>query len=161
FEGVLRKWIFPQWGRQLFFIRDPFAILIYALVFVHRTKLPRSRFKEIEFAFAAAGLGLCAFQLLAGSRLPAYFLLYGWRNYFLYMPLAFVSARYFNMWDVAQLARRTLIASLPMALLVLAQLNGGATSPVNGGLGEGPNAVYVMHTTEDGVVRPAGTFTSD
>lgn len=159
FEGVLRKWIFPQWARELFFMRDPIVLLVYALVLARRTRLPRSRLFEIEWAFAIVGAGLCVIQLIEGSKLPAYFLAYGFRNYFLYMPLSFVIARYFNLWDLAQLARRTLIVCIPMTLLVLAQLDSPMTAPINAGSLEG--ASYNVQTTEYGIVRPPGTFTSD
>ena len=158
FEGVLRKWLFPQWSRQLFFIRDPIVILVYVLVFAARTRLPRSNLFRIEWALAVAGAGLCVINLVAGSKLPAYFLLYGWRNYFLYMPLSFIIARYFNLWDLAQLAKRTLIVCIPMAALVLAQLQAPYLAPINAGLGDRP---YQVQTTEYGVVRPPGPFTSD
>jgi len=161
FEGVLRKWIFPQWGRELFFLRDPFVILVYILVFARRTRLPRSGLKEIGFAFSVAGLGLAFLCGVSDRRIPAYILVYGLRNYFLYMPLAFVIARYFNLWDLAQLARKTLMVCIPMALLVLVQLGAPANSPINAGLGEGPDEAYTIHTTENGIVRAAGMFTSD
>jgi hypothetical protein len=77
------------------------------------------------------------------------------------MPLAFIVAQYFNLWDMAQLARRTLIVAIPMAALVVMQLNAGVYAPINVGLGEGADSSYVNQTTEDGIVRPAGTFTSD
>jgi hypothetical protein len=161
FEGVLRKWVLPQFGKQLFFVRDPLVLLIYVLVLARRTRLGQSRFLEIGAAFGIAGLVLSAVQLVTGTKLPFYFLVYGWRNYFLYLPLAFVIARYFNLWDLAQLARRTLIVCIPMAALVFMQLQAGPRSPINRGLGKGINSGYLVHTSEYGVVRPAGTFTSD
>jgi hypothetical protein len=160
FEGVLRKWIFPQYSRPLFFVRDPIVLSIYILVLAKRTKLWPSRFLEIGLAFAVAGLALIAIQLAEASRLPSYFLAYGWRNYFFYMPLACIAARYFTLWDLAKLARATLIAVIPMTVLVVIQLNAGPHAPVNSGLG-GPNDEFIVHTSEYGVVRPAGTFTSD
>ena len=158
FEGVLRKWALPQFGRPLFFMRDPIVMSVYVLVFSRRIRLQRSVFLEIGCGFALAGLVLAIFQLVSGSKLPAYFFLYGWRNYFLYMPLAFVIARYFNLWDLAKLARRTLLACIPMAVLVAVQLSSSPYSPINAGLGD---VGFIMHTSEYGVVRPAGTFTSD
>ena len=75
------------------------------------------------------------------------------------MPLSFVIARYFNLWDLAKLARRTLIVCLPMTLLVLVQLDSPVGAPINAGSLEG--SAYHVQTTEYGIVRPPGTFTSD
>jgi hypothetical protein len=161
FEGVLRKWVAPQFGRELFFVRDPFVLLAYALVIARRTRFPRSTILEIACGFGAVGLIATALHVLWSPRVPTYMLVYGWRNYFLYIPLAFVTARYFTLWDVARLARGALIACIPMAALVVAQVGQPATSPLNAGSGEGPDAAYTVHTTTQGIVRPAGTFTSD
>jgi hypothetical protein len=161
FEGVLRKWVAPQWGRQLFFVRDPLVILVYFLVFVKRTRLPRSGFLEVGCGLAIAGLGLAFLHGLGNPKMPAYILVYGWRNYFLYMPLAFIIARYFDLWDLAQLARRTLMVSIPIALLLLIQTRAPANAPINAGLGEGPDAAYLVNTSAYGVVRAQGPFTSD
>jgi hypothetical protein len=161
FEGVLRKWLLPQWGRPLFFVRDPLVILVYLLVFVKRTRLPRSWLLEAGCGLGIAGLLLAFLQGLANPKMPAYLLVYGWRNYFLYMPLAFIIARYFDLWDLAQLARRTLMVSIPIALLVVIQTTAPASAPINAGFGEDLDAAYVVSTSAYGVVRAQGPFTSD
>ena len=84
FEGVLRKWILPQWGRPLFFIRDPFVLSIYLLVFSKRTRF-RTGFLEVGCLFGVVGLILIVGQRIWGAPeqdlLPPVFVVYGWRNY--------------------------------------------------------------------------------
>lgn len=161
FEGVLRKWLLPQWGRPLFFVRDPLVISIYLLVLARGTSVPRSPLLYAGLGFGFIGLGLIAIHAAFDQAPLGFIPIYGWRNYFLYLPLAFVIARYFELSDVELLARRTLQACIPMAVLVLFQSAAPAYSAINAGLGAGADQIYTIQTTVSGVVRPAGTFTSD
>jgi hypothetical protein len=160
FEGVLRKWLFPQWGRPLFFVRDPIVLCIYALVLIRGVRLSRSLMLQIGLGFAVIGLVLIPIQAAFDSNFKALLSFYGWRNYFLNIPLAFVIGRYFEMKDLERLAVRTLQLCIPMALLVLMQVNSPGTSPINAGFGVG-RELFNVNTSASGVVRPPGTFTAD
>src|SRR5450755_4199667 len=70
FEGVLRKWLLPQFGRPLFFIRDPLVLSIYLMVFIRRVKLGRQPMLEIGCALGLAGAILAVMQQLGGSGVP-------------------------------------------------------------------------------------------
>jgi hypothetical protein len=161
FEGVLRKWIFPQWGRQLFFIRDPFVLLAYALVVTKRTRISGPIVFEIWGILGFAGLVSVVVHGVMGGGASPLLAAYGWRNYFLYMPLSFVIARYFHRRDLERIVKGTLVTAILMAGLVTAQITASKNAPINAGSGANPDDVYKPATTTGGVVRAAGTFTSD
>jgi hypothetical protein len=161
FEGVLRKWVFPQWGRQLFFIRDPFVLLAYALVITKRTRISGPIVFEIWSILGFAGLVSVVVHGVMGGGASPTLAAYGWRNYFLYMPLSFVMARYFHRRDLERIVKGTLVMAILMAGLVTAQIGASKNALINAGSGTNPDDVYQASTTTGGVVRAAGTFTSD
>ena len=159
FEGALRKWVLPQFGRILFFVRDPLVLLVYALVLTRRTRL-RSPWLE-----TGVGLGIASFVLVIGhavfnGAVPVYLALYGWRNYFFYLPLAFIIGSYFQKRDLENVARKTLIIAIPMAILVSAEFSAPTYAPINAGSGESFEDQYTTWNVPGGYVRPMGTFTS-
>jgi hypothetical protein len=162
FEGVLRKWIFPHWGRPLFFIREPFVLLIYALVLSKGARL-RSVFLEIGCLFGMAGLVLIVAQRMwarADDVLPAVLQANGWRSYFFYLPLAFIIGRYLNLRELKAILDRTVYISVAMAGLAVIQFTSPALSPINAGNGDSPEELYRNQGLPGGFVRPFGTFTS-
>jgi hypothetical protein len=162
FEGVLRKWLFPHWGKPLFFIRDPFVLSIYALVLMNRTRL-RTGFLEIGCLFGIAGLVLVMAQRMwtrGDDVLPLVLQANGWRSYFFYLPLAFVIGRYLNLPDLKRLLDRTLYVSVAMAGLAVVQFTSAPLSPINAGTGDSPEELYRNQGLPGGFVRPFGTFTS-
>ena len=160
FEGVLRKWLFPQWARPLFFVRDPLVMCTYALVLIRGTRVSRSHLLQAGLAFSFIGLALIGLHASFSRTFEAGLSIYGWRNYFLILPLAFVIARYFEMKDLELLAARTLQLCIPMAALAVLQVNAPATAPINAGWGVG-RELFFVNTSTSGVVRPPGMFTSD
>jgi hypothetical protein len=161
FEGVLRKWIFPHWGKPLFFIRDPFVLAIYVLVFTRKTRLPKG-FLELGYWFSFAGLILIFAQRMwaKGDPLPLVLEGYGWRNYFFFLPLAFIIGRYLDMEDLKRLLNATLLISVGMAALAFVQFASPPLAPINAGLGDTPEELYRNQGLPGGFVRPFGTFTS-
>jgi len=104
FEGSVRKWLLPQWSFYVFFIRDPFLLYAYFLATWHGLWPRRSGFMTVCVLAGALGLVLASVQLGAAefdwTRLLL--ALYGWRNYFLYMPLACLIGAQFRAEDVAR-----------------------------------------------------------
>ena len=123
FEGSLRKWVLPQFSQYLFFIRDPVLIVAYAIAARHGL-WPRG-----QMLFAAslwlAGLGLlwAALQAATGAASDLRLILgaYGWRAYFLYVPLAFLVGNVFRQADLLRLLKLTLWLAVPIGALVMAQ----------------------------------------
>src|ERR1700683_5113264 len=66
-EGAIRKWVAPHLGKPLFFIRDPFVLAIYILVFTKRTRL-RNGFLEIGCLLGFAGFVIAVAQRIAGPQ---------------------------------------------------------------------------------------------
>jgi hypothetical protein len=161
FEGTLRKWVFPQFGQILFFIRDPFVLIAYGLAFRHGF-FPRSN----PFMWIGLGFGLIAVLLVGAqtfnSNASGTLLLaaYGWRNYFYYIPLAFVIGECFQRQDLERIVRWTLILAIPTAVLVFAQFMSPLNSPIN--VGSGDEAFQFRGLAINGDhTRPMGFFTSD
>jgi hypothetical protein len=156
FEGVLRKWVLPQVQQYLFFIRDPVVLLVYFFVLKDRL-WPRFSLLLVWIAILSiAGLALVFGALFQGSASPIV-LAYGWRNYFLYFPLAYIIGTYFSSDDLRRLLRYTLLIAVPIAVLVLFQFLAPSDAIVNAGLIEG--GVY-QPGVFGGIVRTYGTFTS-
>src|SRR6516225_3227129 len=164
FEGALRKWVVPQLGKPLFFIRDPFVLAIYILVFSKRIRFRRG-FLEIGCLFGALGLILIVGQRILAIReeelLPPVLSAYGWRNYFFYLPLAFIIGRYFDSRDLGRLIQITSLISLVMSVVVIMQFYSGPNAPINRGSSDNANEVYFNQTLPEGHIRAAGTFTSN
>lgn len=160
FEGALRKWIAPQFSRELFFIRDPFVLWIYWLVFTSRLRPQRSIFLLIGIIFSLVSIPLIALQFANSYYLHSWLLpAYGWRNYFLYLPLAFIVGKYFKVHEFERLMRWTLLVAIPIAVLVYAQAHSPASAVINQGTGSGEDT-FGNGGVALGVVRTYGTFTS-
>jgi len=157
FEGALRKWVFPQYHKYLFFIRDPFVILVYWLAFTNRL-LPK-RYSLFTYGMVMAVLFLLL-SLLQGiittTRLIT--LIYGWRMYFFYIPLAFIVGENLRAEDLKRLVKYTLIVAIPLAALVYKQHISPPFSFINKSAG---SSVVFTITGEYGgrIVRPTSTFT--
>lgn len=151
FEGSLRKWVLPEYSNALFFIRDPFVLLVY-IIAIGNGMWPRMRGIFLFAIVFSVVIGVVAVAqlMLPGSYATPLLAGYGWRNYFLYIPLAFIIGEQFRREDVARLLRVTLWLSLPIAALVAVQFFSPASAWIN----------LQSFTGVAGRVRPAGTFAS-
>jgi hypothetical protein len=156
FEGALRKWAFPQAQQYLFFIRDPFVLLVY--FYALRDQLARHVSALLVWGgiLSVVGVALVFSDLLSGS-VSALVLAYGWRNYFLYLPLVFVIGKYLSSDDLNRLVKQTLLVAVPVSLVVVLQFLSPATAGINAGFIEG--GLYQPGVV-GGIVRTYGTFTS-
>jgi hypothetical protein len=137
------------------------VLSIYFLVLSKRTRV---RYGMLEmgcfFAFGALLLMFLQRVVLVGDALPLMLQAYGWRNYFLYLPLAFVMGRYLSLTDLERVSRFTIHASLAMAVLAALQFASPPTAVINAGFGDNPDELYRNQGLPGGFVRPFGTFTS-
>lgn len=154
FEGALRKWAFPEFEKLLFFIRDPFVLMVYLLAFKYRF-LPRN--SKLLFGASILSVFMLFFSVLQMITvdLNPLIALYGWRNYFFYVPLAFIIGECFNRVDFARLQRQSLIVAIPMAILVYIQFLSPSTSFINKAINED---AWIFMVSVD-MVRTTGTFT--
>lgn len=163
-EGAMRKWVAPSQSRLLFFIRDPFVVAIY-LIAIGSGWWPRGRaLLNAGLAFAAVGLLLAGLQLMrpvTASGTQLMLAVYGWRNYFLYLPLLFVIGATFRRADVLRVGKLFLLAAVPIAALVALQFAAPPGATINVGISEDAAFQFKGLSVIPGRVRPQGPFTSD
>ncbi len=164
FEGALRKWLLPGFSQPLFFVRDPLVLLAYVLAFAGSLWPPPRTLLVAGIALGIAALALAMVQFVAGPAAianPLLFEAYGWRNYFLYIPLAFLIGSVFYREDVERIVRITLWLVVPIAVLVAFQFYAPVDAVINIGSADDPTQQFRgLGLTEDHV-RPMGLFTSD
>ena len=95
------------------------------------------------------------------SRTALLLSIYGWRQYFLYIPLAFVIGECFARDDLLRLAKDTLLVSIPIAWLSILQASAHANSVLNAGLADNPANIFAPSGVALGFVRTSGTFSSN
>ncbi len=164
FEGSIRKWIAPSMGQLLFFIRDPFVLATYYIAFRHGFFPKQNNFLLAGMALAFVGLLLAGAQILSNGGSAGSTLLlavYGWRNYFFYIPLPFVIGMALRREDIERMVKLTLFLAVPVAALVLLQFASPLGSPINVGVGDEIGQQFHGLTVDQFHTRPMGTFTSD
>ncbi|WP_235276579.1 hypothetical protein [Methylacidiphilum kamchatkense] len=157
-EGILRKWILPEFSRILFFIRDPFVIYTYWLAMrLGLWRKPNSIFLPGLFLIGV-GILLAIYESFFAEISPL-FVLYGLRNYFLYLPLPFLMERALSKDQLDKIAKWTLIFTIPMAPLCFFQSISPADSPINAGFAEDPELTFKNLGVSGEIMRAHGTFT--
>lgn len=162
-EGAMRKWSLPQFEEVFFFIRVPVALTLYWSALRHR-RWPRTSAPMLGLYLSAVVVTLLVpIQLIAGGYEQRYVLLagYGWVNYFLYVPLAFLIAEQFQKEDLDRLTRHAAWLSLASCPIVFLQFSSPADSVINLGSGLDEGSQFKNLGAALGFVRPTGLFTSD
>lgn len=132
-EGMLRKWVLPEYSDLLFIIRDPVVVVAY--LFALRAGIFPFRPAIVAVALmTAASLALSLY-----NEVPLIVTLFGVRTDFLHLPFIFIIPRAMDRNDVALLGKWLLITSIPIFLLMVVQFNSDPTSWVNSGVGAGVN----------------------
>jgi hypothetical protein len=162
FEGVLRKWLLPQFAQYLFFIRDPFVLCAYAIASLNRLWPRHSLALKIGLCTTAFGTAVAFLQsVMHGFDGTALLLtVYGWRNYFLYLPLAFLIGSTFTRRDIDRVWQLTALLAIPIAVLVFMQFRSPPDAPIN--VGNAVNGIVQFQGLgqDETHTRPMGTFTS-
>ena len=160
FEGAVRKWVAPQYSAYLYFVRDPVLICLYVVALRHGLFMQPRQFMTIGLIIAAIATVLSAVHLAEGGQYTVVLAIYGFRNYFLYMPLPFVIARCFNYGDLTRMARFTMLAMIIAAPIAVLQFESSPASVLNRGIATDQQYQFDNLGSSGGRVRPAGTFTS-
>jgi hypothetical protein len=161
FEGAIRKWVAPQWSSYLYFLRDPVALCIYILAVRARVFSPLHPLLVIGGVLAFLATFVSAFHLLTGeTQYSPILALYGFRNYFFYLPMPFVIYGVFTYEDLARLARHSIVALAISAPIGVLQFRAAPDSILNVGIAEDAEHQFSNLASGEGRVRPAGTFTS-
>jgi hypothetical protein len=85
---------------------------------------------------------------------------YGWRNYFLYLPLTFLIGSTFTRRDIDRVWQITALLAVPIAILVFVQFRSPPDSPINVGNAVNGIAQFQGLGQDETHTRPMGTFTS-
>jgi hypothetical protein len=164
-EGALRKWFFPGLNKYLYFIKDPVVLLMYVIAFKHR--LWPSATKIFRYARFLMMFGVLYVGIQYISQYPKNTVLslaYGWRMYFLYVPMAFLIGANFRGKDIRRIIGLTLLIALPMSAVCYKQATSPPTAFINRVGGRGEGYVTLAGFTTEGkraggtVVRTTGTF---
>lgn len=160
FEGSLRKWVVPQYSQYIYFIRDPLALCVYFVALRAGVFRQQSALLHVGLVLGVIATLLAVAILFAGGQYTPLLAIYGLRNYFLYIPMAFVIGRCFTAEDLRAMARHGLFAIMIAAPLCVLQFNAPAGHPLNVGIATDSGLQFDNLTSGGGKVRPAGTFTS-
>ncbi len=152
FEGALRKWTFAQAANLLLVVRDPVALLIYFKALTQRI-FPFNVGIMLIGLLAIAGLALASLQVLSGGVHPLV-AAYGWRCYFLQLPVIFIIPRVLTFPDLQKLGRWILWLAVPMSILMAFQFWLPPGHWLNASAIEG--RIQIMSAV--GRIRPPGTF---
>ena len=152
-EGPLRKWFFPEFATPIYFLRDPFLMVLYAYSLKYGL-MTRGALAHnwLNFAVFTTAIGLLPF-FIYGIDLRAWVL--GARTYWLYLPLAFVVANTFRREDIERFMRWNVLLAMPYAVLVIYQYQSSPWAWINKSISADDAAVTVSF----GIVRPNGLFT--
>ncbi len=162
FEGSLRKYVAPQLGQYIFFIRDPFVIYALAVAAAHGLWPRNHAFLNLSLLMGAVGVMLFVVQcVIFGLDTTRLILgIYGWRAYFLYVPLAFLIGANFSAEDLTRFARLTLLLAIPIAGLVFLQFFSSPNAPINVGVAEDKALQFASVGVTVDRIRTTGPFTS-
>ena len=160
-EGAIRKWVAPQYAQYLFFVRDPFLLLLYWYALRAGALRGAGRLFQVGMGFAVLAVLLAFAQSITfGDTRLLPVLAYGWRQYFLYMPLPFVMAATLNRDSLLRFARHAFVAIILTAPLVVLQARSSPTAVINRGIAEDVSLQFQSSAFTGGGIRPSGTFTS-
>jgi hypothetical protein len=152
FEGAFRKWFFPEYHQIIFFLRDPVVLLVYITAWRNNI-FQRDGFLTAGIVISLAFIPVIFLQVVI-VKMNMLTLIYGWRVYFYYLPLAFVIKDAFHLDDIHKLIRQTLYVAIPLSVLVYIQFISPRASFINSGYGDGKAFVVTGN-----IVRTTGTFT--
>ncbi len=147
-EGILRKWIFPNFNVQIYFIKDFFLLIIYALAIKYNF-LFKSKFSIYATIFVTliSLYGLIGYSFNSLESIIYYSL--GVRSYWLYFPLFLVVIHIITLEDVIKFLRFNFFCIIPYFVLIYFQSIMPDTSIINSGRNQ------LVFNPE----RPSGYFT--
>ena len=147
FEGVLRKWILPNFEIYIYFVKDFLLIFIYFYAIKHNFLFNKTYSKLFIFFIIIISLyGLIGYQL-DFQGIASYLL--GLRSYWLHAPLALIMVHVFDIDDIKKFLKINLYCIFPYFILILFQAYSSDTSIINVGFDS------MVQNPE----RPSGYFT--
>ncbi len=155
FEGALRKWVFPGLSGPLLIIRDPVAIFIYFFA-LQTGRITRNLMMALILILGILFIVLGFLQLITDPDANIFITIYGWRVYFLHLPLIYIIPSIFTVADVKNMGRWTLMLTPVMAIIMVMQFSASPNDFINAGtMGDGEVGQILG---AGGKVRPPGLF---
>ncbi|HXO40780.1 MAG TPA: hypothetical protein VN999_04965 [Thermoanaerobaculia bacterium] len=166
-EGAIRKWLFPGAQDLVYLAKDVLLVGVY-LGFMRDRARSRDRAPALPTLYSALGLGaLVGLLQVFNPKLPNLLVgVFGFKAYFLYVPLLFVLPAAFRTdRELILFLRRYILLSIPVGVLAVAQFLSPSSSPLNtyarsdeavGALANGSGYVSTFGSSE--YVRVTATF---
>src|SRR6202158_4790184 len=132
-EGAIRKWLFPGAQDLIYLAKDVLLIGVY-LGFLRQRARPPYRVQPLPVLYSALALGaLVGLLQIFNPRLPNLLVgVFGFKAYFLYVPLLFVlPAAFASDRELIVFLRRYILLSIPVGLLGVAQFFSPSSSMLN------------------------------
>jgi len=132
-EGAIRKWLFPGAQDLIYLAKDVLLIGVY-LGFLRQRAQLRYRVQPLPVLYSALALGaLVGLLQIFNPRLPNLLVgVFGFKAYFLYVPLLFVlPAAFASDRELIVFLRRYILLSIPVGLLGVAQFFSPSSSMLN------------------------------
>ncbi|HEY6321346.1 MAG TPA: hypothetical protein VJA16_07295 [Thermoanaerobaculia bacterium] len=132
-EGAIRKWLFPGAQDLVYLAKDVILVGVY-LGFMRDQARSRDRPPALPALYSALGLGaLVGVLQIFNPKLPNLLVgVFGFKAYFLYVPLLFVLPAAFRTdRELILFLRRYILLSIPVGLLAVAQFFSSTSSPLN------------------------------
>ncbi|HVT58073.1 MAG TPA: hypothetical protein VHR45_06715 [Thermoanaerobaculia bacterium] len=159
-EGAIRKWLFPGAQDLVYLGKDVILLGTYAGFIRQRASL-RYRPPPLVVLYSALGAG-AAFGLLQifNPQLPNLLVgAFGFKAYFLYVPLLFVvPAAYQSDRELVRFLRRYIVLSIPVGILAAAQFLSPSSSLLNTYARGETGSSYISTFGSSEFVRVTGTF---
>jgi hypothetical protein len=160
-DGVLRKWVLPEYQKLLFFLPLPVVAYLYYKM-LRNGRWPRHAILQFTILLAVCALFIAPLQMVLGGYSGKYALIaaYGWLSYFFYVPLSFVLGAELTRSELSLFMRHTLWMGVLSAPLVLLQFFSTPRSVINAGVALQQSDQFRQLGSALGHIRPASTFSS-
>jgi hypothetical protein len=132
-EGAIRKWLFPGAQDLVYLAKDVIVVGVY-LGFLRQREQLRYRMPQLTMLYSALGLGaLVGLLQIFNPKLPNLLVgVFGFKAYFLYVPLLFVlPAAFPSDRHLILFLRRYILLSIPVGILAVAQFFSPSSSVLN------------------------------
>jgi hypothetical protein len=160
FEGAIRKWLLPGSQDLVYFAKDVILLGCYAGFFGLHTRLARlARVPAPLVGLLLAG-AVYGGMAIANPGVPnALTGLFGFKAYFLYIPLIFlVPAMFDSETELTRFLYRYALLAIPVGLLAVVQFRSPASSLINTYAWDPGDASQVITFGITEQVRVTGTF---
>ena len=151
-EGILRKWLLPDFQTQIYFLKDFFLIFIYSLALKQKIFF-KNKISKLIIIFAIF-FSIVGFLGHEWNKIGLLSYLMGIRSYFLYLPLTILVMNLFTTVDIIKFFKVNLFFIIPYIILTLLQNFSETNSIINSGFNgivnhHGRPNGYFLYTTQN------------